>query len=86
VRLRIFGRIQGVGFRYWAAHEAVRLRVTGWIRNEADGTVSCECQGQAGAVNAFVEALRGGPPGARVDKLEINTAPAGTAWRRFEIR
>jgi acylphosphatase len=86
VCLRIFGRIQGVGFRYWAFRQAARLRVTGWIRNEADGTVSCECRGREEDLNAFVEALRAGPPGARVDKVDIRNGSPAAAWRSFEIR
>ena len=84
--LRISGRIQGVGFRYWAERTAARLRVTGYVRNESDGTVSCACRGQATAVEAFVKALHRGPPQARVDKVSIQPLPADESFRKFEIR
>jgi acylphosphatase len=83
--LRVFGRIQGVGFRFWAYKQALRLNIRGWIRNEADGTVSCECQGQPDAVKAFTEALRRGPAGARVDRIEAGPVPRGRIHGRFEI-
>jgi acylphosphatase len=83
--LRISGRIQGVGFRYWTAKQAARLRVTGWVRNEADGTVSCACAGEPAALDAFAAALRLGPPSARVDALEIKPLAAGETFRRFDI-
>ena len=82
--LRISGRIQGVGFRAWACRQALRLGVTGWVRNEADGTVSCECRGKEEALAAFTEALRKGPPLARVDKIDIRPVPGkAPAYKRF---
>jgi acylphosphatase len=74
-----------VGFRYWAYKQAQRLKIRGWIRNEADGTVSCECQGTEDALKAFTEALRTGPPHGRVDKIDVGKAPAGIGYRQFEI-
>ncbi|MDR3200245.1 MAG: acylphosphatase [Spirochaetales bacterium] len=84
-RLSISGRIQGVGFRYWVRQQALRLGVNGWIRNEADGGVTCECQGLHDAVTAFIEALREGPPYAQVDKIETVPIPRASARRGFEI-
>ena len=83
--LRVSGRTQGVGFRYWTQSTAARLRLKGWVRNESDGTVSCACQGEAAAVNEFVKALRRGPPLARVDKIDTQHLPAGYIFKRFEI-
>ncbi|MCL1817820.1 MAG: acylphosphatase [Spirochaetaceae bacterium] len=83
--LRVFGRIQGVGFRAWTRRQALRLGVTGWVRNEADGTVSCECRGTEEALAAFAETLRRGPPLARVDKIDMRRVSGTPAHRRFEI-
>jgi acylphosphatase len=85
LRLSIRGRIQGVGFRYWASSQALHLKIKGWVRNEADGSVSCECQGTADAVQAFVEAVREGPSHARVDKVDANPIEQTRVYRRFEI-
>jgi acylphosphatase len=84
-RLRVFGRIQGVGFRYWAYKQALRLGIRGWIRNEKDGTVTVECQGPESAVAAFIACLRKGPPQARVDKIDITETLSPRAYRQFEI-
>ena len=83
--LRIFGRIQGVGFRAWTYRQALRLGVTGWVRNEADGAVSCECRGTEEALEAFTQALRGGPPLARVDKIDMRRVLRVPAYKRFGI-
>ena len=79
------GRVQGVGFRYWTAEKAARLHVTGWVRNEPDGTVCCACRGEEEALEAFVKALRRGPPQGRVDKIDIQPLPTKSMFRRFEI-
>jgi acylphosphatase len=84
-RLRISGRVQGVGFRYWASHLAERYGVTGWVRNEMDGTVSIECEGPEASVDKFIQIVRQGPPGARVDQVEISHLPPRGAYRRFSI-
>ena len=82
---RVSGRIQGVGFRAWVQRQALRLRITGWVRNEADGTVSCECRGTQEALEAFTEALRRGPPLARIDKIDTCRVSGTAASKRFEI-
>jgi len=84
-RLRIFGRVQGVGFRYWTSHIAERLGVSGWVRNERDGSVTVECEGPEDMVDRFIKQVRQGPPGSRVDHVEITPlSPKGT-YRRFSI-
>ena len=57
-RLVVSGRVQGVGFRATAMGVARRFPVTGFVRNEPDGTVLIEVQGLSGAIDAFVLALR----------------------------
>ncbi|MCX7787363.1 MAG: acylphosphatase [Spirochaetes bacterium] len=84
-RLRIFGRVQGVGFRYWTSHIAERWGIVGWVRNERDGSVTVECEGPEELVDRFIQLVRQGPPGSRVDHVEITPlAPKGT-YRRFSI-
>lgn len=57
-QIRFRGRVQGVGFRATARAVAVGFPVSGWIQNEADGTVLMEVQGPAAAVGAFLAAFR----------------------------
>ena len=52
-----YGRVQGVGFRYKLYHLAERYSVTGWVRNEYDGSVMAEMQGQLLALEMIVQAL-----------------------------
>ena len=66
VRLRITGRVQGVGYRLWATRTAAALGLRGWVRNRSDGSVEVLATGAPDAVAALVEACRRGPLGARV--------------------
>jgi acylphosphatase len=63
------GRVQGVGFRAFVEHEALRRGVGGWVRNRRDGSVEAVFEGEAAVVVAMIEACGKGPPGARVDAL-----------------
>ena len=70
-RIRVYGRVQGVAFRAGARQEAARLGLAGFARNEPDGTVSIEAEGDAAALDAFVAWCRVGSPAARVDRIEV---------------
>ena len=71
-RLRIHGVVQGVGFRYSLQREAIRLGLSGWVRNRRDGTVEAVVAGPAGAVEAIVAWSRHGPPSARVEAVDVH--------------
>jgi len=74
VRLRITGRVQGVGYRAWAMQMAARLGVRGWVRNRADGSVEALAIGEDDAVERMIEACRQGPFGARVGDVAVGEA------------
>jgi len=76
-RLRVHGRVQGVGYRYSMLAEASRHGVSGWVRNRRDGTVEAVVAGSADAVERIVEWARSGPPGAAVTQLEVEDAEGG---------
>jgi acylphosphatase len=77
-RYMISGRVQGVGFRFFAQDAAARENIHGWVRNRSDGRVEVAAEGDADAMQRFEQALRHGPHGARVEQLDIeHTAPAG---------
>ncbi|NWG23382.1 MAG: acylphosphatase [Pseudorhodoplanes sp.] len=65
----IRGRVQGVGYRAFVAHEAIRKSLAGWVRNRRDGTVEALFSGPEPVVRAMIEACRKGPLGARVDAI-----------------
>ena len=70
-RLRISGRVQGVGYRDWALAAGQRLGLSGWVRNRADGSVEALVVGDDGAVGEMIEACRRGPSLARVDAVDV---------------
>jgi acylphosphatase len=74
-RLRIRGRVQGVGYRDWAMREARRLVLSGWVRNRSDGTVEALVSGEADAVETFIEAAHRGPYSARVTEVARTPDP-----------
>ena len=83
-RIRVFGRVQGVFFRAWAAEQARGLEVGGWVRNRRDGTVELEAHGDAESVEALIERCREGPPSARVERVETEEIE-GEGGERFEV-
>ena len=61
VQARVTGRVQGVSFRWYTQEQAQGLGVTGWVRNEPDGSVAAHVEGEPGAVDALVAWCRRGP-------------------------
>lgn len=85
VTVTVTGRVQGVAFRWYAVQEAERLGVTGWVRNEPDGSVAAHLEGDDGAVDAMVEWCRQGPSYASVRHVAVTEArPTGAT--SFDIR
>ena len=76
VRLRISGRVQGVGYRAWTIATATRLGLAGWVRNRRDGTVEALISGDDHAVEAMIAACGDGPYGARVSQVAVEDAAA----------
>ena len=86
VRLAIRGRVQGVFFRANTQREALRLGLTGWVRNTPDGGVEAEAEGAREALEAFVAWCRRGPEHAVVDRLDAAWGRAEGLHRGFQIR
>lgn len=84
-RYRLDGRVQGVGFRWWARQAAERLGLRGWVRNERGGTVRLEAEGSAASLDRLEAALREGPPAARVASLELEPPGSDPLPPGFEI-
>jgi acylphosphatase len=85
VDVTVTGRVQGVSFRYYAVEQAQRLGITGWVRNEPDGSVALHAEGADEAVDALVEWCRAGPALARVRNVAVREAKA-TGATAFEVR
>jgi len=68
----ISGRVQGVGFRYYAQKRAELYGITGWVRNLPDGRVEVLAEGDEELLKEFLKDLKKGPPLARVDGIEVS--------------
>jgi acylphosphatase len=85
VEVTVSGQVQGVSFRAYAAQEAVRLELVGWVRNERDGSVSAHYEGADDAVEEMLAWCRTGSPSAHVHQVEVHEVePTGQA--SFEVR
>ena len=84
LHLRIQGLVQGVGYR-WSLVQAARERgLTGWVRNRRDGSVEAMAAGPQPALDELVAWARRGPPGARVDTVDVE--PGEGHFDGFEQR
>ncbi|WP_130806268.1 acylphosphatase [Senegalia massiliensis] len=72
VNIEIFGRVQGVGFRYYTTQEANKLNISGWVTNRIDGSVEIDAQGKEENIEKFIEWTKSGPSHARVDNINIS--------------
>lgn len=82
-RIAVRGRVQGVWFRASAEREAARLGLSGFARNERDGSVTVEAEGVPAAVDAMVAWCRTGPPRAEVTDVAVTALePLGTSGFR----
>lgn len=70
--LRVSGTVQGVGYRASFEAQARALKLAGWVRNRADGSVEAVIAGDVEAVERIVAWARRGPPAARVDQLAVD--------------
>lgn len=84
--VRLTGRVQGVGFRYYTADEARRRRVTGWVRNLDSGGVEAVFEGPRPALEDLVRWCQDGPPGAYVRDLQVAWDEPPEHLAGFEIR
>lgn len=85
-RLRIAGRVQGVGFRDAMLRVATTAGVTGWVRNRRDGSVEALVQGDSAGIDKVIAWARRGPPGARVEAFDVDTRSVDVALAGFVIK
>jgi acylphosphatase len=70
LHVRVSGRVQGVGFRWFVREEARRLGVSGWVTNLRTGEVEVKAGGERSSLERLRLALQVGPPGAQVERVE----------------
>ncbi|MCR5625459.1 MAG: acylphosphatase [Lachnospiraceae bacterium] len=83
-RYTFSGRVQGVGFRYRAYHGAQQLRLTGWVKNEWDGTVSMEVQGTGEEFDKLISLINKGTY-VFIEKIYFKDIPLVSDERGFEV-
>ena len=85
-RFVVSGRVQGVGFRYFALDAARREGLHGHVTNNDDGTVEAVAEGEAESVDRFERALRRGPSKSRVEHVRVDEVEPSALNQGFEIR
>ncbi|MGB8647047.1 MAG: acylphosphatase [Anaerolineae bacterium] len=84
--VHVSGRVQGVNFRWFTQRCANDFGLRGWVRNRGDGSVELVAEGERGALENFLDAVRVGPSSAVVESVDTQwSAPTGE-FGRFEIR
>lgn len=83
--IRFTGRVQGVGFRWRARHAAGGLGVTGWVRNEWDGSVEMEAQGTPGQIDQMLELINQSPY-ICIDWIDREEIPVNESDMGFHVR
>jgi acylphosphatase len=84
-RVIVTGRVQGVGFRWYARRRASELGLSGWVRNLPDGRVELRFQGDLGAVDEMEEWCRVGSPSSRVRGISVTEEAPAADERGFDV-
>ncbi len=83
---RVYGLVQGVGFRHFVWKHAQALGLTGWVRNRRDGSVEVVAEGPREALETLLTHLHQGPWGSRVEQVQAHWEPATHEFLDFEVR
>ncbi|HEV51238.1 MAG TPA: hypothetical protein ENO31_01720 [Thermoprotei archaeon] len=83
--IRVYGVVQGVGFRFFAQRVASTLSLMGFARNEEDGSVTIFVEGEREDIAKFVDEVNRGPRLARVSRVDVSWKPYAGAYHDFSI-
>lgn len=83
---RVYGRVQGVGFRYYVLNAATRLGLVGWARNRRDDSVEVVAEGEIDALKNLVQSLQRGSSSSQVREVITNLQEASGEFGSFFIR
>ena len=83
--IRFYGRVQGVNFRYTSSNIARKLGLTGWVRNEYDGSVEMEAQGTSELINQLIDEMKNVSPYIVIDNIEQKVIPVVKDEKEFII-
>ena len=85
LNIKIFGQVQGVSFRYYSQEKAKGLDLAGFVRNEPDGGIYLEAEGEEKNLKKFLDWCRRGPAWAKVERVEVKEEGIKN-YKNFEIR
>ncbi|QTO02257.1 acylphosphatase [Aggregatibacter sp. 2125159857] len=85
-RFRIYGHVQGVGFRYFTWQYALKIGVTGFVRNLADGSVEVIAAGSESQIDALDAWLQHGPRTASVNQVLVEDYLGDNTWTTFQVQ
>ena len=83
--LLVSGKVQGVWFRDYVKRSAVGLDLKGWVKNNADGTVSVKVEGEKKIVEDLIELIKIGSRMSRVDNVSVEWSKADNKYQDFKI-
>lgn len=86
VVLKIYGKVQGVFFRDSSRKKAKELNLSGWVRNEPDGTVRIVAEGEEGDLKELIEWCKNGPNHADVDEVNVKWSDPTNQFSDFQIK
>lgn len=86
VYIVITGRVQGVGFRYFALDKAEELQITGWVRNTYDGKVEMEACGETSNLDTFIDWMKMGPARAIIQTFLLSDIAPPRNFTNFTVR
>jgi acylphosphatase len=73
--ITVKGKVQNVGFRYFTNKRAMEFNISGFVKNQSDGTVYIEAEGAEDELNTFLDHVKQGPKWGRVDDVKLQEAP-----------
>jgi acylphosphatase len=85
VKINVYGKVQGVGFRYSTLQKANELGITGFVKNRSDGSVYIEADGEPETIDKFVIWCKQGPSWSRVDDIKVVDIPFNN-YKNFAIK
>ncbi|WLR46817.1 acylphosphatase [Halobacillus litoralis] len=85
-QITVHGRVQGVGFRAATKQIAEQIGISGWVKNQPDGTVLIEAEGEHGKLQQFIKEIDEGPtPFSKVEALDVKNKDKINNYKKFKV-
>lgn len=84
--ITVTGRVQGVGFRFFTQQTAISLKITGWVKNQSDGSVIMEVQGTPQQLDNLITRLKQGNGYSKVVQMKIEDLEVEKGENKFGVR